>query len=105
MKNSAISLSKKNLCCVVVALLLSSWACSQSLLPPFKMFLSNDSVFSATQLPKDKPVIVIYFDPECDHCQKVLAEIFKKINSFKKTEIVLVTFNPVADIAAFEKQH
>jgi thioredoxin-related protein len=91
--------------CFSVACLVSSTTFSQRSLPPFKMYLSNNSIFSATELPKNKPVIVIYFDPDCDHCQKLMNDVFKKINSFKKTEIVMVTFKPVEEVAAFEKKY
>ena len=91
--------------CFSIACLFFSPSFSQTSLPPFKMYRSNNSIFSATELPKNKPVIVIYFDPECDHCQKLMSEVFKKINSFKKAEIVMVTFKPVEEVAAFEKKH
>jgi len=91
--------------CFSVACLLSSVTFSQSSLPPFKMYRSNKSIFSATELPKNKPVIVIYFDPDCDHCQKLMNDVFKKMNSFKKAEIVMVTFKPVEEVAAFEKKY
>jgi thiol-disulfide isomerase/thioredoxin len=91
--------------CFSVASLFSSATFSQSSLPPFKMYLSNNSVFSATELPKKKPVMVIYFDPDCDHCQKLMNNLFKKINSFKKAEIVMVTFKPVEEVAVFEKKY
>jgi protein-disulfide isomerase len=55
-------------------------------IPPFKMTLSNNKIFNAADLPKSKPLVLIYFDPDCDHCQKLMAELFKKINSFKKVE-------------------
>src|SRR5512144_647479 len=93
------------MCWFCIALLLPTEVWSQSSLPPFKMYLSNKTVFSATELPKEKPVIVIYFDPECDHCQKLMNDLFKKINSFKKAEIVIVTFKPVEEVAAFEKKY
>ena len=93
------------LVCVSVACLFSSLTFSQSSLPPFKMYLSNNTVFSATDLPRNKPIIVIYFDPDCDHCQKLVNGVFKRINNLKKAEIVMVTFKPVAEVAAFEKKY
>ena len=74
-------------------------------IPPFKMTLSNSKIFNATDLPKEKPLVLIYFDPDCDHCQKLMVELFKKINSFKKAEMVLITFKPVTEVAAFEKKY
>ena len=82
----------------------SSAALSQSL-PPFKMYRSDKTIFSAAELPKTKPTILIYFDPDCDHCQKLMKELFQKIEAFKKAEIIMVTFKPVEEIAAFEKLH
>ena len=73
--------------------------------PPFKMTLSSNKIFNAADLPKDKPLVLIYFDPECDHCQKLMAGLFKNMNSFKKTVIVLVTFKPITDLILFEKKY
>jgi hypothetical protein len=74
-------------------------------LPSFKITLSNNKILHATDLPKGKAIVLIYFDPDCDHCQKLMAEFFKNINSFKKAQIVLVTFKPVIEIIAFEKKY
>ena len=79
-------------------------AFSQSL-PPFKMYRSDRTIFKAAELPKTKPVVLIYFDPDCDHCQKLMKELFQKIDAFKKTEIIMVTFKSVEEVSAFEKQH
>jgi thioredoxin-related protein len=90
--------------CVSAILLFPSRVSSQTI-PPFKITLSNNKIFIAADLPKDKPLVLIYFDPDCDHCQKLMTELFKKINSFKKAQMVLVTFKPVTEVAAFEKKH
>lgn len=74
-------------------------------IPSFKITLSNNKIFYAADLPKDKPLVLIYFDPDCDHCQKLMTELFRKINSFKKAQMVLVTFKSVAEVAAFEKKY
>lgn len=78
---------------------------SSQTVPPFKMTLSNNKIFNAADLPKSKPFVLIYFDPDCDHCQKLMTELFKKIKSFKKAEMVLVTFKPITEVAAFEKKY
>lgn len=92
------------LICFSVMVFFSLAAFSQSL-PPFKMYRSDKTIFNAAELPKTKPVVLIYFDPDCDHCQKLMKELFQKIDAFKKTEIIMVTFKPVEEVAAFEKQH
>jgi thiol-disulfide isomerase/thioredoxin len=87
-----------------VALLLTTKTSSQTI-PPFKMVLSDNTISTANDLPKGKPVVLIYFDPDCDHCQKLMTALFKKINDFKKAEIVLVTFKTTGDVVAFEKKY
>ncbi|HEX3166219.1 MAG TPA: redoxin domain-containing protein [Chitinophagaceae bacterium] len=90
--------------CVSAIIFLPSRMSSQTI-PVFKMTLSNNKIFDATDIPKGKPLVLIYFDPDCDHCQKLMTELFKKINSFKKVELVLITFKPVTDVAVFEKKY
>jgi thiol-disulfide isomerase/thioredoxin len=92
------------LVCFSAMVFFSLAAFSQSL-PPFKMYRSDKRIFSAAELPKTKPVVLIYFDPDCDHCQKLMKELFQKIDAFKKAEIVMVTYKPVEELAAFEKMH
>ena len=75
---------------------------SQSL-PPFKMYRSDKTIFNAAELPKTKPVVLIYFDPDCEHCQILMKEFFQKIDAFKNVEILMVTFKPIEEVAAFEK--
>ena len=94
----------RGLICLSTTVLFSLAVFSQSL-PPFKMYRSDKTIFNATELPKTKPVVLIYFDPDCDHCQKLMKELFGKIDAFKKAEIIMVTFKSVEEVAAFEKQH
>lgn len=90
--------------CFSVSLFLSASVFSQSL-PPFKMYRSDKTIFNAAELPKTKPVILIYFDPDCEHCQKLMKELFQKIDAFKKAEIIMVTFKSIEEVAGFEKLH
>lgn len=90
--------------CFSVGLFLSASVFSQSL-PPFRMYRSDKTIFNAAELPKTKPVILIYFDPDCEHCQKLMKELFEKIDAFKKAEIIMVTFKPIEEVAGFEKLH
>ena len=94
----------RGLICLSTTVLFSLAVFSQSL-PPFKMYRSDKTIFNAAELPKTKPVVLIYFDPDCDHCQKLMKELFQKIDAFKKAEIIMVTFKSVEEVAAFEKQH
>jgi thiol-disulfide isomerase/thioredoxin len=60
--------------------------------PPFKLLqVDSSSYFTKTDLKKKKPVLIILFDPACEHCQHETEEIIKNMNDFKKIEIVMAT--------------
>lgn len=73
--------------------------------PGFQMQLSNGRIFSAKNLSPQKPTILIYFAPDCEHCQILMDELFKKIGSFKKAQIVMVTFENSHEVIGFERLH
>jgi thioredoxin-related protein len=74
-------------------------------IPPFRMMQSNGKVFRAQDLPIGKPIIIIYFSPECDHCEKLMKELFKRSSEFKKASIAMITYLPVENLSKFEKDH
>lgn len=74
-------------------------------LPNFKMMESGGNMFSVKEIPKGKPVVIIYFSPECEHCIKLMDQLFPRINELKKAEIVLMSFKPVSELPDFEKRY
>lgn len=78
---------------------------AKNLLPPFSMTLSNGRYFTPAELPKEKPVLLIYFAPDCDHCHTLMNGFFKRVNEFKKVEVVMVTFTPVKEVSDFERSY
>jgi thiol-disulfide isomerase/thioredoxin len=73
-------------------------------MPAFQLLLSNGKTLSTSNL-KGKPVLLIYFSSDCDHCITLMNAFFKKANEFKKAEVLLVTFRPLADVVNFEKNY
>ena len=73
-------------------------------IPPFKILQTNGKFFQASELDKTKPVVLIYFAPDCPHCQVLMEGLFKNINTFKKTQVVLITFKPISELQLFERQ-
>lgn len=74
-------------------------------LPAFKMKLSNGKMFSSSEVSSKKPLIIIYFAPDCEHCQILMNGLFKRINEFKNAEILMPTFESDASVAGFVKQY
>ena len=74
-------------------------------IPPFKILQTNGHFFEASQLDKTKPVVLIYFAPDCSHCQVLMENLFKNFAAFKNTQLVLVTFKPMSELQLFERQY
>ena len=75
-----------------------------STLPEFKM-LETDSTtwFNSDQLPKNRPVVIVYFNPECGHCQLTAHELMEKKEQFKDAFFVWITYRATMDeIKKFE---
>ena len=74
-------------------------------IPSFRMLQTDGKYYSDKDIPKNRPVVLIYFAPDCDHCIKMMDELFKKIRQLDKSTVVLVTFKPVNDLPWFEKKY
>jgi len=60
-------------------------------MPPFNVILSDGvTYFNASNLEKNKQVMIIYFDPDCDHCKQFTKSIIKNIKRFGNTQIVMI---------------
>jgi thioredoxin-related protein len=61
-------------------------------IPPFKILKTDSTYFTSANLKKDKPVMIIYFAPDCSHCQHLVYEMKPKMKQFGDIQIVMVTF-------------
>ena len=69
-----------------------------STLPSFKMLLTDSTTwFNSDELPKDKPVVIVYFNPECGHCQLTAHEFMEKADAFKDAFFVWITYRATMD--------
>ncbi|HWJ89697.1 MAG TPA: redoxin domain-containing protein, partial [Flavisolibacter sp.] len=85
--------------------LFSNGQAAKDKLPAFKMTLSDGGHFSSESLKKITPVMLIYFAPDCGHCQVLMKEFFKRVRDFDRTEVVMVSFKPLPEIAQFVKDY
>jgi thioredoxin-related protein len=51
----------------------------------------DSSSFTNNMLQKGKPTILVFFDPDCDHCQEATKGFTSKIDRFKDVQILMVT--------------
>lgn len=82
--------------------LLSSEADSQpNKVPPFQIMQANGKVFSARNLPMGKPIVIIYFSPDCRECHDLTKELLNRINEFSNTSIAMITNLPLNMVKTF----
>jgi thiol-disulfide isomerase/thioredoxin len=74
-------------------------------IPAFRMVLADGSFFSAKDIKKNKPLVLIYFAPDCDHCKALMKEFFKHVDAFQKAEVVMITFRPLKEVAPFINEY
>lgn len=74
-------------------------------LPPFKIIKSDAKLYRATELPMGKPILLIYFSPDCDHCKVMMDAFFKRVHDFDKASVVMITYFPLADVNQFVQEH
>ncbi len=84
---------------MVVGLIMVSGFCfSQDIpktIPPFNMVLVDGvTYYNADNIEKGKPLMIVYFDPECEHCQNFTKQLVKNIAKFSNTQIVMICAAP-----------
>ena len=82
--------------------IISSDTYSQSgKIPPFKMIQANGKLFSAQDLPIGKPVIIIYFSPDCEDCHNFIEAMLLRMDDFWNASIAMITYQPVPNVAQY----
>ena len=71
-------------------------------LPPFRILQTDSTTwFTKDQLPKSDFTIIIYFSPDCGHCQYEAKEVVKNMDSLKNTFQVWVSYKSITEIKEF----
>ncbi|MFT4095285.1 MAG: redoxin domain-containing protein [Niabella sp.] len=76
--------------------------------PPPSVLLLTDSTTKwnlKANLQKDKPLFLIFFSPECDHCKHETEALIKNINKFKGIQIVMATTMPLGEMKEFARNY
>jgi len=75
-------------------------------IPSFKVYTCPDSVlFTKGDLPKGVPVVIIYFAPDCGHCQYEAKEIVHNMSKLENAFFLWVAFRPMNEIHEFGKKY
>lgn len=73
-------------------------------IPPYHI-LTTDSVYvTPANLKKNKPVMIIYFAPDCGHCQHLMYDLKPELKQLQNVQIVMITFvNQLKAIQVFQR--
>lgn len=70
--------------------------------PIFSIISVPDSTaFTNDQLPKGKPLVLIFFNPDCEHCQKETKELLAYKDELKDIPIVMASSLPYKLVKEF----
>jgi thioredoxin-related protein len=65
---------------------------AQTGIPPFRILTTDSVNMTPTDLKKNMPLMIIYFSPDCSHCQHLMYELKPKMADLKHVQVVMVTF-------------
>jgi hypothetical protein len=74
-------------------------------IPSFRITLVDGKVYTKAKLKPHTPLMIIYFSPDCDHCQHFAQALAPHLDKFKGTQIVMVTFLPPAKLVGFARTY
>jgi hypothetical protein len=72
-------------------------------LPGFKIRKADGKYITTANLRKDIPVMIVYFDPDCDHCTQFISALLKQTDQFSKVQVLLVTYVSLQQVKTYVK--
>ena len=71
-------------------------------LPVFSLLLTDSTTnFTNLNIEKGKPTVIVYFSPDCSHCQADAKNISEKLDSLKHINFIWCSSHDVDKIKAF----
>ena len=74
-------------------------------IPVFSLLLADGKSFTQKDIPNLKYTIIIYFSPDCGHCQHEATEMVKNIDSLKHAYIVWAGSRSIPELKAFSEKY
>jgi len=75
-------------------------------LPVFNILLPDSvTVLNTSKIPTGNPIVLVYFSPDCEHCQAETEWILHHMDSLKKVNFYFVTNDPLDRLQIFYKAY
>jgi thioredoxin-related protein len=73
--------------------------------PPVRLLLTDSASYFTKANLKNTAVMIMLFNPDCEHCQKETEDILENIGRFKNIQIVMATFMPFMMMKEFYEKY
>ncbi len=75
-------------------------------LPPVQLILSDSiTKYTKEDIPKKTQVLLLFFSPDCEHCQHETEQLVANKESFKDIQIIMVSTYPFYRINEFAEKY
>ncbi len=75
-------------------------------LPPLQVLLADSTTkYTKADLPKNKPVLIMLFSPDCEHCQHEAEMFYAGRDLLDKIQIVMITTYPIFRMTDFASKY
>ena len=74
-------------------------------LPNFELTGLDGKTITTASLPTGKPTVILFFHPNCEHCQAEARELQKHTEDFANTNFLMVTWDEMRNIRAFMTEY
>ena len=71
-------------------------------IPPVDILLEDSTThFNIANAPEGRPIILLYFSPDCEHCQKEIHGLLHHMDSLKKVQFYYITSDDFDEMKLF----
>ncbi len=70
-------------------------------LPEFTLLLTDSTHYTNQNIPKGKATVIVYFSPDCSHCQADAKNMMEKLDSLKDINFVWLSSHELDKIKEF----
>jgi len=75
-------------------------------IPSFNIYIVPDSTsYSNKNLKKNKPFVILFFSPDCEHCQKETKELMAYKDELKDIQILMVSPASYREVKKFYEEY
>jgi cytochrome oxidase Cu insertion factor (SCO1/SenC/PrrC family) len=75
-------------------------------IPKFSIVkIPDSSSFTNSQLLKNKPTVLFFFNPDCEHCQEETKKLTAKIDQLKDVQILMISILDFNSIKKFYNEY